>query len=141
MGRQCRNVLLKLLCLVVLAMPVGAAPYSTDPLSEEAVSYLELLDQGRYVEAWHEMSPYFQAIDQQDQWQNRQQAIRSAYGALEFRELFLVEYRDRYILSPDGQYVIVQFKTSFQYRASTTETVVLDCSTSPECTIREYIIR
>lgn len=141
MGRLCWKVLLHVLCFIVLAMPVGAASYSTDPLREEAVSYLELLDQGRYTEAWHEMTPHFQAIDQQDQWQNRQQAIRSAYGALEFRELFLIEYRDHYILSPDGQYVIVQFKTSFQYKASTTETVILDCSTSPECTIRDYIIR
>jgi hypothetical protein len=126
---------------MVLTIPAGAESYSKDQLREEAIIYLELLDQGRFAEAWQVMLPIFQALEPRVQWHNRQQAIRAAYGALEFREFFLIEYRDHYILSPDGEYIIVQFKSSFQHKAATTETIVLDCSTSTECSIREYIIR
>jgi hypothetical protein len=80
-------------------------------------------------------------MEQQAKWQNRQEAVRGAYGALELRDYFLAEARSHYNLSPDGHYVIVQFKSSFQNKAATTETVVLDCSAKTECSIREYVIR
>ena len=141
MGRYCRIALFSTLFFLVLAIPAGAEPISKEQLREGADNYLELLDQGRYAEAWQAMSPIYRAIEPQAQWHNRQQAIRDAYGALEFRDLVRVEFRDHYTLSPDGQYIIVQFKTSFQNKTATRETVVIDCSTSTECSIREYIIR
>jgi hypothetical protein len=141
MGRHFRRALFSTWFFMVLTIPAGAESYSKDQLREEAIIYLELLDQGRFAEAWQVMSPIFQALEPRVQWHNRQQAIRAAYGALEFREFFLMEYRDHYLLSPDGEYIIVQFKTSFQHKATTTETVVLDCSAATECSIREYIIR
>ncbi len=112
-----------------------------DQLSIQAARYLELLDQYRYEEAWQEMSTLFQALGNQNQWQRRQKTIRSTYGSLASRQFYRIDYRQSYSLSPDGQYVIVQFKSSYQNKAETIETVVFDCSTSPECSIREYVIR
>lgn len=59
MGRFCRKGFLIAFILVATALPVNAEAYSSDQLSEEAASYLELLDQGRYLEAWQGMSPIF----------------------------------------------------------------------------------
>ena len=67
--------------------------------------------------------------------------IRTAYGALSSRQLHRISYRQTYSLSPDGQFVIVQFESSYTNKTDTIETVVLDCRTTPECSIREYIIR
>ena len=141
MYRYCRRLVLGTLLIVVLIAPVGAETLSRDQLDNKASSYLELLDQGHYEEAWQDMSALFQALNNQSQWQNRQQTIRTAYGALSSRQLRHITYRQSYTLSPDGQYVIVQFKSSYQNKADTTETVVLDCHSTPECSIREYIIR
>ncbi len=104
------------------------------------MGYLELLDQGLYRQAWQEMSPLFQMLEQREQWQDRQQLVRAIYGAAIKRAFYALDFRDHFLLSPDGQYVVVQFQTSFQFKASTRETVVLDCSTSPACSIREYVI-
>ena len=127
---------------VLLALPVGAEPSSTDHLSaQEAVSFLELMDQAHYDDAWLSLSPLFQSLNNQAQWQNRQQTIRAAYGALSSRQLDRISYRQTYTLSPDGAYVVVQFESSYTNKANTIETVVLDCRTTPECHVREHIIR
>jgi hypothetical protein len=47
---------------------------------------------------------------------------------------------DYFLLSPDGQYLLIQFQNSFQFKAGTMITVVLDCNTSPACSAREYLI-
>ncbi len=129
------------LLTVVLVAPVGAETLSRDQLENKASSYLDLLDQGYYEEAWQDMSALSQALNNQSQWQNRQQAIRTAYGALSSRQLRHITYRQSYTLSPDGQYVIVQFKSRYQNKADTIETVVLDCHSTPECSIRQHVIR
>lgn len=126
---------------ILLPLPVGAESSSDHLSAQEAVSFLELVDQARYDEAWLSMSPFFQTLNNQPQWQNRQQTIRAAYGALSSRQLDRISYRQTYTLSPDGEYVVVQFESSFTNKADTFETVVLDCRTTPECFIREYIIR
>ncbi len=125
----------------LLAVPVGAESPPHDHLSSQADSFLILLDQGRYDDAWHAMSAHFQSLNNQGQWQSRQQTIHAAYGVLSSRQLRRISYRQSYSLSPDGQYVLVQFQSSYTNKADTIETVVLDCHTAPECSIREYIIR
>jgi hypothetical protein len=57
-GRHYRKALFGTLFFVVLAIPVGAELFSPEQLSEEAVSYIELLDHGRYAEAWQETSAH-----------------------------------------------------------------------------------
>ena len=126
---------------ISLPLPVGAESSSDHLSAQEAVSFLELMDQARYDDAWLSMSTLFQTLNNQPQWQNRQQTIRAAYGALSSRQLDRISYRQTYTLSPDGEYVVVQFDSSFTNKADTFETVVLDCRTTPECFIREYIIR
>jgi uncharacterized protein (UPF0297 family) len=125
----------------MLAVPVGAESPSHDRLINQAASFLEQLDQAQYGDAWHTMSFLFQDLNSQDQWLNRQQTIRTAYGALSARQLDDINYRQGYNLSPDGLYVVVKFNSGFTNKADTTESVILDCRSGPECSIREYIIR
>ena len=87
------------------------------------------------------MSALFQAFNDQTRWKTRQQVIRASYGSLLSRDLKNVSYRTTFSLSPDGEYVFVQFRSNYQNKAESIETVVLDCSSGPECPIREYIIQ
>ena len=139
-----RRLILKLLVitgmLVMLVVPAAAKTMQQDQLIFQAESYLELLDQDRYPDAWREMSTLFHALGNQDLWLSRQKLIRSAYGPLAARQFYRLDYRQSFNLSPDGLYVIVQFKSSYQHKAETTETVVLDCRSAPDCSIREYVI-
>ena len=141
MSRLYLKIFLSIMLSVMSVVPVGAESPSQSSLITQAGSFLEQLDQARYDEAWLAMSFLFQDLNNQDQWLNRQQAIRTAYGALFFRQFHHIGYRDNYTLSPDGQYAVVQFNSGFMNKAATTETVVFDCRIAHDCSVREYIIR
>lgn len=141
MRKYCWKMLLSTILIVLLTEPVGAGTLSHGRLESLASSYLELLDQRHYEDAWLAMSPFFQALNDQAQWQSRQQVIRSAYGSLVSRQLFRISYRKSYSLSPDSRYMLVQYKSIFQDKAVTNETVVLDCRKALSCSVREYIMR
>jgi len=102
---------------------------------------LKQLDQGQNDESWHAMSSIFQAFNDQARWKTRQQVIRASYGPLISREFKNVSDRTTFSLSPDGEYVIVPFRSSYQNKTESIETVVLDCCSGPACSVREYIIQ
>lgn len=141
MRRPVRKFLGSMCLLVWLAGPAAAEAPPSDQLNHQAGRYLDLLDLDRYEEAWQKMSPLFQALSNHEQWLKRHKTIRSTYGVLTSRQFYRIDYRQSYSLSPDGQYVIIQYKSSYQNKAETNETVVFDCSTTPDCSIREYVIR
>jgi hypothetical protein len=141
MHRHCWEVILGTVLTVMLAGPVGAETLPRDHPGNQASSYLGLLDQDRYEEAWLAMSDFFQALNDQAQWQSHQQVIRAVYGSLLSREFLRIIYRQSYSHSPDGKYVIVQYKSIFLNKANTYETVVLDCRNDLSCSVREYVLR
>lgn len=140
MRRLCRTLALVTMLLVALSTPAAAEPLSRAEVNIRTSEFLVLLDQGRYEEAWLEMSSLFQALHNPVLWQGRQRAIRAAYGSLIHRQYFRMDFRQSYNLSPDGPHVIIQFKSGFEHKANATETVVLDCHKAEECTVREYVI-
>jgi len=129
------------LLIVILAESVGAETLLRKHLDSQANNYLELLDQSQYEDAWLAMSDFFQALHNQGNWQSRQQVMRAAYGSLVSREFFRITDRHSYSHSPDGRYVTVQYKSIFQNKANTYETVVLDCRNSSSCSVRDYVLR
>ncbi|MDH4027193.1 MAG: DUF4019 domain-containing protein [Desulfuromonadales bacterium] len=102
---------------------------------------MKQLDQGQNEESWHAISSLFQAFNDQARWKTRQQVIRASYGPLISREFNNVSDRTTFSLSPEGEYVIVPFRSSYQNKTESIETVVLDCCSGPACSVREYIIQ
>lgn len=140
-GLMFRGVLTFFLSIAVCcALPKFACAEqpSQDVAVQRAVDYVELLDQGNSEACWKEMTPLFKAISDKELWTRRQNAFREAYGPLLSRSFVRIDFRERYTRSPDGNYVIVQLRSSFQHKASVVETVVLDCSGQTECLVREY---
>jgi len=127
--------------LVTLGMPSAASSLSQAQAENRARGFLQLLDKGFMDAAWQAMSPLFQGLSDQKEWKNRQQVIRTAYGALFSRELTKVSYRSTFSQSPDGDYVVIQFQASYQNKDEAKETLVLDCSNGQGCSIRQYVIQ
>jgi len=136
-----RALALAAILLISLAIPADAALLSQSQAENQSRGFLKQLDQGQNDESWHAMSALFQAFNDQARWKTRQQVIRASYGPLISREFKNVSYRTTFSLSPDGEYVIVQFRSSYQNKSESIETVVLDCSSGPACSVREYIIQ
>jgi len=136
-----RALALTTILLISLAIPADATLLSQSQAENQSRGFLKQLDQGQNDESWHAMSALFQAFTDQARWKTRQQVIRASYGPLISREFKNVSYRTTFSLSPDGEYVIVQFRSSYQNKSESIETVVLDCSSGPACSVREYIIQ
>jgi hypothetical protein len=130
---------LTLILLVWLTLPAGATLLSQSQAESRARSFLMQLDQGLQDESWQSMSSLFQAFNDQARWKTRQQVIRASYGSLISRSLKTVSYRTTFNQSPDGEYIIILFQSSYQNKANARETVVLDCSNGTNCPIREYV--
>lgn len=141
MFKDYRALALTMTLLISIAIPAGATLLSQTQAENRARRFLKQLDQGQSDESWQAMSALFQSINDQVSWKIRQQAIRVSYGSLLSRELKNVSYRTAFNLSPDGDYVITQFRSHYQNKAESIETVVLDCSSGPECSVREYVIQ
>lgn len=90
---------------------------------EAARFWLKLVDEGKYLESWEEAAAYFENAITRKQWEQALAAVRKPLGKLESRKLKTKEYRTALPGAPDGEYVVIQFETSFENKKSAIETV------------------
>jgi hypothetical protein len=103
-----------------------AAPDS-QPQTRDAVSaaqkWLALIDGGNYSETWKEASAIFRGAVTEPGWENSMTTFRQPLGDLLSRKLKSAQLMTELPGAPDGQYVVMQFETSFAGKKSTIETV------------------
>jgi hypothetical protein len=90
---------------------------------EAATSWLNLVDQEKYGESWEEAASYFKGAVSKEQWQQSMQSVRKPLGKKLSRNLKSQQYRTSLPGAPDGEYVVIQFQTSFEHKKSAIETV------------------
>ena len=88
-----------------------------------AESWLGLVDQRQYAESWNTAAGYFKAFTTQDHWNELVSAVREPLGAVVSRELSLSEYKETLPGAPDGEYVVIQFSTTFEHKKEAIETI------------------
>ena len=88
-----------------------------------AKAWLSLVDNGKYMESWNEAAQYFKNAVSKDQWEQAIQAARKPLGENLSRELISKNYNTSLPGAPDGKYVMIQFKASFENKESSTETI------------------
>jgi len=88
-----------------------------------AETWLTLVDTGKYSESWQEAAEYFRNSVEPDQWEQMLQSVRTPLGKMISRKLKTKTYKTALPGAPDGQYVVIQFETSFQNKKFAIETV------------------
>ena len=88
-----------------------------------AKAWLSLVDSGKYEESWNEAAGFFKGAVPKDKWQQSMQALRKPLGKNISRELKSKQYRTSLPGAPDGEYVVIQFSSSFENKKSAIETV------------------
>ena len=103
-----------------------AAPDS-QPQTQDAVSaaqkWLALIDRGNYSESWKQASAVVQGAATEPSFVNLMNTFRQPLGELASRKLKSAQRMTELPGAPDGQYVVMQFETSFAGKKSTIETV------------------
>lgn len=111
--------------LLVLSAGIVTAQH---PQKEEAAvavaqGWLLLVDQGKYSASWEEASEYFKNAVGRKQWEQSLQTVRRPLGKLTSRKILTQTYTTSLPGAPDGEYVVIQFNSSFENKKSAVETV------------------
>jgi hypothetical protein len=115
--------------LTVLAMLLGVcsatqAQQKPEELAQQSAdAWLALVDSGKYAESWQEASQLFKAAVTKEQWQSKLRASRDPFGKMLTRKLKSATYAKTLPGAPDGEYVVIQYESSFEHKQSAVETV------------------
>jgi hypothetical protein len=119
----------KIVCFVVIGLILCTTNAMAGRSDREkaaiasAEKWLRIVDEGKYSESWKESSEYFKQAVRQDQWEQAVKAARQPLGKLISRKVKSATYTSSLPGAPDGQYVVIQFNTSFENKKSGIETV------------------
>jgi len=116
-------------CLSVIAVVSFCGCNSpNNPEAETAAvaaarTWLSLVDVEKYAESWDEAAQFFRGAVLKEQWVRTMQGLRKPFGKNTSRELKSKRYRISLPGAPDGEYVVIQFKASFENKESAVETI------------------
>jgi hypothetical protein len=120
------NFVLRVL-LVTMLLGIGAAveaQQKPEQLAQHsAEAWLALIDSGKYADSWQEASQLFKAHVTKEQWQSALQATRYPLGKKLSHKLKSATYTKTLPGAPDGEYVVIQYDSSFEHKQSAVETV------------------
>jgi hypothetical protein len=88
-----------------------------------AETWLSLVDEGKYSESCDEAAGYFKGAIKKEKWKETLQTVRTPLGKVISRELKTNSYHSSLPGAPDGEYLVIQFETSFENKKSAVETV------------------
>ena len=94
-----------------------------EPAVVAAEDWLKLVDDGKFAESWKEAAEYFKGVVKQDQWEQSIESVRVPLGAVISRRLHAKNFATSLPGAPDGEYVVIQFATSFENKTSAVETI------------------
>jgi hypothetical protein len=119
----------RIACFVVIGLILGTTTIMAQESDKEKVAivsaekWLKIVDEGNYIESWKEASEYFKQAIKPDQWGQAVQAARKPLGKLISRKVKSASYTTALPGAPDGQYVVIEFQSSFENKKSGIETV------------------
>ena len=118
-----------LLLLFLLAGGPAGSPTSTAAEKENyearraAEDWLALVDDERYNESYGAASGYFRKAISLERWVQSLSAHRRPMGRKLARKLLFHKYTTTLPGAPDGEYVVIQYQTSFENKKAAVETV------------------
>lgn len=89
-----------------------------------SAAWLALADAGQYPATWTSSASAFQAAVTQDNWLQALQQVRTPLAAVKTRTLRSAQFTRSMPNAPAGEYVVIQYDTTFANKAGAVETVV-----------------
>ena len=142
-GAMAWKVIVALGMAIVFAFCVVLAeePDKEEAALSSAESWLFLVDEGKYYDSWNEAAGYFKGAMKEERWQETLQAVRKPRGKVISRELKSKSYHTSLPSAPDGEYVVIQFETSFENKKSAIETVTPMMNKDGKWRVSGYFIK
>lgn len=117
--------------IVVLVLLGAAAVYAEEPAPGAEVDaavgaagrWVTLVDAGKYQESYERSASLFRDAVTGAQWEEAALAARGPLGKFISRELMGAQLTTTLPGAPEGRYVVIQYRTSFEKKPSAVETV------------------
>lgn len=91
---------------------------------KSAEAWLALIDSGKFAESWDEASSIFKGALTKDHWASTVKGVRVPLGAVQSREFKTASYTKTLPGAPDGEYVVIQYDTSFVNKQGAVESII-----------------
>lgn len=119
---------LRVLAAAMFWLAFSLPPVFADDATEQAArtaaqSWLSQIDSGNYARSWKDSSVYFQGAVTEKNWTDALNGTRKPLGKLTSRKLGKAQSATSLPGAPDGNYVVMQFNTSFSNKKDAVETV------------------
>lgn len=88
-----------------------------------AESWLALIDANDFTESWNRAAQLFKSAVSLEQWKSSLEAAQVPLGKPVSRKLKLKQYAEELPGAPDGEYVIIEYETSFERKKNGVEMV------------------
>ena len=108
---------------------------------QAATNWVQLVDNGKYGESWNAAAAIFKKTISRDKWQQALKQVREPLGELVSRVVKSATYAKTLPGAPDGEYVVIQFETTFANKKSAVETVTPMVDSDGKWHVSGYYIR
>jgi hypothetical protein len=114
---------------------------ATESAVEAAKAWLQLVDDGQYGQSWSQAAEYFKKFINEEQWKTSVEPVRRPLGRVLSRKVLSSTYTTTVPGAPDGQYVVIQFETSFENKQNAVETVTPMMEPNAQWRVSGYYIK
>ncbi len=110
-----------------VTMPSGDSSNTFREIAAQTAGekWLTLLDRGEYAKAWDECAQLFRQRVTREQWTESLPSTRGSFGPARSRKVEVAAYKTTLPGAPDGQYVTVRYRTSFEMKDGAEEWMTL----------------
>jgi len=119
----------KTLCLAIVGLVLSGITAMASDYEKEASAvavaekWLATVDAGKYAASWQEAAEFFRNTVTEEEWEQLMKTGRKPLGELISRKMKSKIYKTSLPGAPEGEYVVIQFATSFMNKKKTIETV------------------
>jgi hypothetical protein len=141
MTRVIKFALSLILSLPLLATAAEKHDEAEKKAVESAEAWLALVDQSKYGEAWDTASELLKNAVSKEDFGKALAAARKPLGKVKSREVKSKQYATSLPGAPDGEYVVIQFKTAFENKKSAIETITPMLDKDTKWRVSGYFIK
>ncbi|MEZ4599937.1 MAG: DUF4019 domain-containing protein [Syntrophotaleaceae bacterium] len=114
--------LLTALSTILLLVSLAAAQ-NNQAARDAAMQWVKLIDEGNYAESWEKAAPAFKESISKEEWVKSLEAVRKPLGQVQSRNLRSSAETTSLPDAPEGEYLVMEFDTSYQNNPSAIETI------------------
>jgi hypothetical protein len=136
-----KTLLTILLFILTLSTTSVCEENAEKAATQSANHWLSLIDAGNYASSWDSAAPVFKNAVLKDQWARMLQASRVPLGKVISRTVKSAVYKTSLAGAPDGEYVVIQYESSFEHKKTAIETVTPSLGSDGQWRVSGYFIK